>query len=127
MLATLMQTLDSTIITVALPYIQGNLGATLDEATWVTTGFIIANVIVIPLTPWLQRRFGRKQYFVASILGFTFASFLCGVAGSLDELILYRVIQGAFGGGLLGATNITAGSCSSAAITSDSAPGSIRA
>jgi DHA2 family multidrug resistance protein len=78
-----------------------NLGATLDEATWVTTGFIIANVIVIPLTPWLQRRFGRKQYFVTSIVGFTLASFLCGIASSLDQLILFRIIQGAFGGGLL--------------------------
>ncbi len=101
MLAALLQTLDGTIVNVALPTIQGNLGASLDEATWVVTAYIIAAVIVIPLTPWLQNRFGRKQYFIASIAGFTFASLACGLASSIDELIVFRVVQGLFGGGLL--------------------------
>jgi DHA2 family multidrug resistance protein len=101
MCAALMQTLDSTIINVALPYIQGNLGATIDQATWVATGFIVANVIVIPLTPWLSRRLGRRRYFALSIVGFTVASVACGLAPSLGLLILARVVQGAFGGGLL--------------------------
>jgi DHA2 family multidrug resistance protein len=96
-----MQTLDSTIINVALPYIQGNLGATIDQATWVATGFIVANVIVIPLTPWLSRRLGRRRYFALSIVGFTVASVACGLAPSLGLLIIARVVQGAFGGGLL--------------------------
>jgi DHA2 family multidrug resistance protein len=101
MCAALMQTLDSTIVNVALPYIEGNLGATIDQATWVATGFIIANVVVIPITPWLSRRLGRARYFAISIAGFTIASMACGLAPSLDVLILARVVQGAFGGGLL--------------------------
>jgi DHA2 family multidrug resistance protein len=101
MCAALMQTLDSTIVYVALPYVEGNLGATIDQATWVVTGFIIANVIVIPLTPWLARRLGRARYFALSIVGFTIASLACGLAPSLGVLILARIVQGAFGGGLL--------------------------
>jgi DHA2 family multidrug resistance protein len=101
MCAALMQTLDSTIVYVALPDIEGNLGATIDQATWVVTGFTIANVIVIPLTPWLARRLGRARYFALSIVGFTLASMACGLAPSLDMLILARIVQGAFGGGLL--------------------------
>jgi DHA2 family multidrug resistance protein len=101
MCAALMQTLDSTIVYVALPYIEGNLGATIDQATWVVTGFIIANVVVIPLTPWLARRLGRARYFALSIVGFTVASLACGLAPSLGILILARIVQGAFGGGLL--------------------------
>jgi DHA2 family multidrug resistance protein len=101
MCAALMQTLDSTIVYVALPQLEGNLGATIDQATWVVTGFTIANVIVIPLTPWLARRLGRARYFAISIVGFTLASMACGLAPSLDTLILARIVQGAFGGGLL--------------------------
>jgi DHA2 family multidrug resistance protein len=101
MLAALLQTLDGTIVNVALPTIQGNLGASIDQGTWVVTGYIIAAVIVIPITPWLQNRFGRKQYFLISIAGFTFASLLCGLAGSIQELIIFRIVQGLFGGGLL--------------------------
>ena len=106
MLAALLQTVDLTIVNVALPTIQGNLGATVDEATWVLTAYVVANVVVIPLTPWLQVRFGRKNYFLASIAGFTAASILCGMATSLSALILYRVIQGAFGGGLLATAQV---------------------
>ena len=101
MLAALLQTIDTTIVNVALPTIQGNLGASVDEGAWVVTAYVIANVIVIPLTPWLQQRFGRKNYFLVSILGFTAASMLCGFATSLPQLIVYRIVQGAFGGGLL--------------------------
>ncbi len=101
MAATLMQTLDSTIVNVALPTIQGNLGATQDEGAWVVTGYIISAVIVIPLTPWLQARFGRRQYYAVAIIGFTLASMLCGVAGSIQSLVVYRIIQGLFGGGLI--------------------------
>jgi len=101
MLATLLQVLDATIVNVALPTIQGNLGANLDEGAWIVTGYIIAAVIVIPLTPWLQARFGRKRYYVAAIVGFTVTSVLCGLATSLDELIVFRVLQGLCGGGLI--------------------------
>jgi len=101
MAAALMQTLDSTITNVALPTIQGNLGASQDEGTWIVTAYTIAAIVVIPLTPWLQNRFGRKNYFVASITGFTLASIVCGASDNLTLLIAARVVQGAFGGGLL--------------------------
>ncbi|MGH7659656.1 MAG: DHA2 family efflux MFS transporter permease subunit, partial [Vulcanimicrobiaceae bacterium] len=101
MLATLLQTLDTTIVNVALPTIQGNLGATIDEGAWVVTGYIISAVIVIPLTPWLQLRFGRRQYYATAIFGFTIASALCGLSHSIEELIVWRLVQGLFGGGLL--------------------------
>src|SRR5580698_6176028 len=93
MAAALMQTLDSTITNVALPSIQGNLGASQDEATWVITAYTIAAIIVIPLTPWLQNRFGRKNYYVTSIVGFTLASVACGASESLSMLIFSRVVQ----------------------------------
>ena len=101
MAAALMQTLDSTITNVALPTIQGNLGASQEEGTWIVTAYVIAAIVVIPLTPWLQSRFGRKNYFVASIAGFTIASVVCGSSDSLTLLIMARFVQGAFGGGLL--------------------------
>ena len=101
MLASLMQTLDSTITNVALTTIQGNLGASQDEGTWVITSYVIASIVVIPLTPWLQNRFGRKLYFLVSIVGFTLASIVCGTSESLTSLIVARAVQGAFGGGLL--------------------------
>jgi DHA2 family multidrug resistance protein len=101
MAAALMQTLDSTITNVALPTIQGNLGASQEEGTWIVTAYTIAAIVVIPLTPWLQNRFGRKNYFVASIAGFTIASVVCGSADSLTLLVAARFVQGAFGGGLL--------------------------
>jgi DHA2 family multidrug resistance protein len=101
MLAALLQTIDATIVNVALPTIQGNLGATVDEATWAITAYVISNVVVIPLAPWLQTRLGRKNYFLISIAGFTIASVLCGLATSLALLVVFRIVQGAFGGGLL--------------------------
>ena len=105
--ATLLQTLDTTIINVALPIIQGNLGATIDEGAWVVTGYIISAVVVIPLTPWLQMRFGRRQYYATAIFGFTIASMLCGTANSIGELIFWRIVQGAFGGGLIATAQAT--------------------
>ena len=107
MMAPLMETIDSSIVNVALPTLQGNLGATLDEAAWVITGYLVANVIVIPLTPWLQTRFGRRQYFTATIVGFTLASMMCGLSGTIDELIFMRIVQGIFGGGLIATAQAT--------------------
>ncbi len=107
LLAPLLETIDSSIVNVALPTIQGNLGATLDEAAWVVTAYIIANVIVIPLTPWMQSRFGRRQYFTASIIGFTVTSAACGLANSIEMLIALRVVQGLFGGGLIATAQST--------------------
>ena len=101
MLATLLQVLDATIVNVALPTIQGNMGANFDDGAWIVTSYIIAAVIVIPLTPWLQQVFGRKEYYVAAIIGFTITSALCGLATSLDQLIFFRVLQGLCGGGLI--------------------------
>ncbi|HET9029577.1 MAG TPA: DHA2 family efflux MFS transporter permease subunit [Candidatus Aquilonibacter sp.] len=106
MLAALLQMIDTTIVNVSLPTIQGNLGATVDESIWIVTAFVVANVVVIPITPWLQRRLGRKRYFLISIAGFTLTSLLCGMATSLDALIVFRIAQGAFGGGLLSTAQI---------------------
>jgi MFS transporter, DHA2 family, multidrug resistance protein len=107
MLAPLMETIDSSIVNVALPTIQGSLGATLDEAAWVITGYLIANVIIIPLTPWLQTRFGRRQYFTVTVIGFTVASVLCGLSTSTEGLIALRIVQGLFGGGLIATAQAT--------------------
>ena len=101
MLAALMQLADTTIVNVALPSVDGALGASTDEGAWFITAYIIANVIVIPLTPWLQSIFGRKRYFAISIAGFTAISILCGLANDTTTEIGLRFIQGAFGGGLM--------------------------
>jgi DHA2 family multidrug resistance protein len=101
MLAALLQLADTTIVNVALPTIDGALGASADEGAWFITSYIIANVIVIPLAPWLQTRMGRRNYFAVSIAGFTVVSVLCGLANDTSTEILLRFIQGAFGGGLL--------------------------
>ena len=100
-LAALMQVIDSSIVNVALPDMMGNLGASLDEIAWVSTGYILASVIVIPLTGWLGDLLGRKRYFVGSILVFTMASFLCGASHSLGALVFWRVVQGVGGGALM--------------------------
>jgi MFS transporter, DHA2 family, multidrug resistance protein len=101
MSATLLQVLDATIVNVALPTIQGNLGANFDDGAWIVTAYIIAAVIVIPLTPWLQQLLGRRNYYVGAIIGFTVTSGLCGTATTLSSLIFYRVLQGLCGGGLI--------------------------
>ena len=100
-LAALMQVIDSSIVNVALPDMMGNLGANLDEIAWVSTGYILASVIVIPLTGFFGDLFGRKRYFVGSIVVFTAASFFCGASHSLIALIVWRIIQGVGGGALM--------------------------
>jgi DHA2 family multidrug resistance protein len=99
--AALMQVIDSSIVNVALPDMMGNLGASLDDIAWVTTGYILSNVITIPLTGFLGAFFGRKRYFVGSIALFTVASFFCGSAHSLGALIFWRIVQGVGGGALM--------------------------
>ena len=99
--ASLLELIDTTIVNVALPNIMGNLGATLEDANWIVTGYAVANVIILPMSGWLGDRFGRKNYFLASIIVFTIASFLCGNAHSLSELIAFRLLQGLAGGGLI--------------------------
>ena len=100
-LGAVLEVIDTSIVNVALPDIQGNLGATLSEAGWVSTGYACANVVIIPLTAWLSNRFGRKQYLLFSLIGFTAASAMCGMAGNLQMLVIARVLQGLAGGGLL--------------------------
>ncbi|HEU4586322.1 MAG TPA: DHA2 family efflux MFS transporter permease subunit [Gemmatimonadaceae bacterium] len=100
-LAALMQVIDSSIVNVALPDMMGNLGASLDEIAWVSTGYILASVIVIPLTGFLGDLFGRKRYFVGSIVIFTLSSFFCGASSSLGMLIMWRIVQGVGGGALM--------------------------
>jgi DHA2 family multidrug resistance protein len=101
MLATVLQTLDSTIANVALPHMQGTLSASQDQIAWVLTAYIVAAAIATPLTGWLVDRFGQKQVFVASVLGFTVASALCGLANSLGEIVAARLLQGVFGAALV--------------------------
>ena len=97
----MLQVIDTSIVNVAIPNMMGSLGATIDEISLVSTGYIVASVIVIPLTGWLADFFGRRRYFAGSILLFTAASLFCGTARSLDALILWRIVQGIGGGALL--------------------------
>lgn len=97
---TFMEVLDTTIAVVALRYIAGGLSATVDDGEWVLTSYLAANAVILPITGWLSAHLGRRNYFLASIAIFTLSSALCGMAGSLGQLILFRVIQGLAGGGL---------------------------
>jgi len=99
-LCALLEIVDTTIVNVALNDMRGNLGGTLSEVSWVITAYAIGNVIVVPMTSWLSQQFGRRNYFAASIIIFTVASFFCGQATNIWELVFYRLIQG-FGGGAL--------------------------
>jgi len=99
--ATLMYSLDTTIANVALPHIQGSVSASRDQITWVLTAYIVASAITIPLTGWIAGRFGRKRLMLVSILGFTVASGLCGIATNLGEIVGFRLLQGVFGAALL--------------------------
>jgi DHA2 family multidrug resistance protein len=101
MIATLMQALDSTIANVALPYMQGSLSATSDQITWVLTSYIVAAAIMTAPVGWLAARFGRKNLFMTCLVGFTIASMLCGVAQSLEQMVLFRLLQGVFGAALV--------------------------
>jgi MFS transporter, DHA2 family, multidrug resistance protein len=100
MLGLIMAIIDSTIVNVAINTIGGNLGASVDEVSWVATGYILANVIVMPLNGWLTAFLGRKRFYAASLAVFTIASFLCGTATNITQLVIYRVIQGLGGGAL---------------------------
>jgi len=99
-LAAFMEVLDTSIANVALPHMAGNLGASNDESTWVLTSYLVSNAIVLPISGWLASVFGRKRFFLLCIFLFTTSSLLCGAAPTLGMLILFRVIQGAGGGGL---------------------------
>lgn len=100
-LCALLEIIDTTIVNVALNDMRGTLGATLTDVAWVITAYAIANVIVIPMTSWLSKQFGRRNYFAASIIIFTFSSFLCGNATNIWELVGFRFVQGLGGGALL--------------------------
>ena len=100
-LATLMQALDTTIANVALPYMQGSVAASQDQIAWVLTSYIVAAAIMTPPTGFLASRFGLKRLFLVAIGGFTVASMLCGMAQSLDQIVLFRILQGAFGASLV--------------------------
>jgi DHA2 family multidrug resistance protein len=101
MLATVMQVLDTTIVNVALPYMQGGLSATQDQIAWVLTSYIVATAVATPLTGWVSARVGRKRVFMWSVAVFTVTSLLCGIAQSLTEMVLFRVLQGMAGAALV--------------------------
>jgi MFS transporter, DHA2 family, multidrug resistance protein len=99
-LATFMEVLDTSIANVALPHIRGSLSASADEATWVLTSYLVSNAIVLPLSGWLSSLMGRKRFYMSCVVVFTLSSFLCGFAHSLGTLVIFRILQGAGGGGL---------------------------
>ncbi len=101
-LASLLELIDTTVVNVSTPQIMGNLGATLEDAGWLVTAYAVANVIILPMSGWLASKFGRRNYFTFSIILFTVASFFCGNADNIWELIIFRFIQGIGGGALLG-------------------------
>jgi DHA2 family multidrug resistance protein len=101
MLASILQALDNTIANVALPRMQGSLSATQDQMTWVLTSYIVAAAIMTPLTGWLADQIGRKRLFLLSVVGFTIASALCGVAQTLEQMVCYRLLQGLCGAALI--------------------------
>src|SRR5580693_2848947 len=98
--ATVLQLLDQTIANVALPFMQGSFSASFDEISWVLTSYITASAIMTAPVGWLAARYGRKSLYVSSILGFTIASMLCGAAQTLEQIVVFRVLQGAFGAAL---------------------------
>lgn len=101
MLGTIMSALDTSIVNVALPYMRGNMGATVEEITWVATGYILSNVIIMPIIGMLSSRFGRKSFYLFSIFIFTLTSMLCGMAWDLTSMVVFRVMQGLGGGALI--------------------------
>lgn len=105
--AAILEVLDTTIVNVALTQIAGNLGATTQEIGWVSTGYILSNVVVLPMTAWLSSRFGRKKYLAGSIILFLVASFFCGTSRTLVELVFWRILQGAGGAALLSTAQAT--------------------
>src|SRR6266496_3811602 len=99
-LATFMELLDTSIANVSLPHIAGGLGTSYDESTWVLSSYLVANAVILPMSAWLSRVFGRKRYYMMCVALFTATSLLCGIAPSLGMLIFFRVLQGVGGGGL---------------------------
>ncbi len=99
-LATFMEVLDSSIANVALPHIAGSLGASYEEATWVLTSYLVSSAIVLPISGWLSTIIGRKRFYMTCVVLFTISSIMCGLAPSLPLLIVFRILQGAGGGGL---------------------------
>jgi DHA2 family multidrug resistance protein len=101
MLATIMQALDTTIVNVALPHMEGSLGATQDQIAWVLTSYIVAAAIMTPATGWLAGRFGRTRLLIVALTGFTAVSVMCGLAGTISQMVFFRVLQGVFGAPLM--------------------------
>ena len=101
MLGTVLEVLDSSIVNVSLPHMQGSFSASVDEIAWVVTSYLVAAGIMIPMTGWIAERFGRKRYFVASITMFIVSSALCGVAQSLNQIVFFRLMQGAAGAAMM--------------------------
>lgn len=99
-LPTLLEVIDTSVVNVSLGHIRGSLSAGLDESTWTITAYLVSNAIIIPLTGWLSRLFGRKRYLIGSVVLFTFSSFMCGSSTTLNMLVFFRIIQGIGGGGL---------------------------
>src|SRR3954469_21065833 len=95
MLGTFMEVLDTSVVNVSLPHIAGSLSASIDEATWTVTSYLVANGIILPMAGWPASVFGRKRLLMLSVIGFTASSFLCGLAPTLGSLIFFRVVQGA--------------------------------
>ena len=93
MLGTTLEVLDTSIVNVALPHMQGSFSASVDEIAWVLTSYLVANGIMIPMTGWISSRFGRKRYFLTSVAVFVAASGLCGAAQSLDQMVVFRLIR----------------------------------
>src|SRR5690242_12734654 len=100
MLATFMEVLDTSVANVALPHIAGSLSASVDEATWVLTSYLVSNAIVLPLSGWFSSLIGRKRFYMTCVMLFTLSSMLCGLAPNLTMLIVFRVLQGVGGGAL---------------------------
>src|SRR5262249_15658785 len=109
MFATFMEVLDTTVVNVSLPHIAGSLSASIDEATWALTSYLVANAIILPMTGWLASMFGRKRLLMLSVIGFTASSFLCRLAPTLSALIVFRAVRGVGGGGGGGARHPLAG------------------
>src|SRR5437588_9434687 len=101
MLANIMQGIDNTILNVALPHVQGSLSASQDQIAWALTSYIVCAAVMMPLTGWMAGRFGIKYVFLCSVIGFTIASALCGIATSLLQLVIYRLLQGVCGAALV--------------------------
>src|ERR1700678_1224694 len=101
MLGTTLEVLDTSIVNVALPHMQGSFSASVDEIAWVLTSYLVANGIMIPMTAWISSRFGRKRYFLTSVFAFVAASALCGAAQSLTQMVVFRLLQGAAGAAMI--------------------------